>query len=57
MGRFMSHPSGGPCWSRDKGYHTPPKLPAHVWAAIAEPRSLQKRHPKPEPDTNRGEEK
>jgi hypothetical protein len=28
-GRYMSHPSGGPAWSRDCGYHTP-TLPAHI---------------------------
>lgn len=30
MGIYYSHPSGGPCWSRERGYHQPPPLPAHI---------------------------
>jgi hypothetical protein len=33
-GRYMSSPSGGPCWSRDKGYHQPAKLPDHIQRII-----------------------
>ena len=27
-GIHFTHPSGGPCWSRDRGYHQPDPLPA-----------------------------
>lgn len=33
-GRYFSHPSDGPCWSRDWGYHTPDPLPLHIQRII-----------------------
>lgn len=34
MGKYMSHPSGGPAWSRDRGYHKPDPVPMHVQMAM-----------------------
>ena len=30
---YFSHPSGGPCWSRERGYHTPKPFPFPMIAA------------------------
>lgn len=45
-GRYFSHPSGGPVWSRDRGYHTP-SVPPHIWRIIT--------RPKPAPPTDTGD--
>ncbi len=37
----FTHKSGGPCWSRERGYHQPPKLPDHIM------RSITQRHDHP----------
>ena len=35
MGKpYFSSPSGGPCWTRDRGYHTPDPWPQHIWDAV-----------------------
>jgi len=37
MGIYGSSKSMGPCWSRDRGYHTPAPLPAHIMEIITAP--------------------
>lgn len=37
-GIYFSSRSGGPCWSRDQGYHHPAPLPDHIVRIITSPR-------------------
>lgn len=48
MGIFFTHKSGGPCWSRDLGYHTPTPMPRHILQIITAPTPTKsaKRKPK-----------
>lgn len=34
----FTHRSGGPCWSRDRGYHTPAPLPMFLAYMAMTPR-------------------
>jgi len=31
---YFSHRSGGPCWSRERGYHQPDPMPPHIMRTI-----------------------
>lgn len=33
---YFTHPSGGPVWSRQEGYHHTPPLPAHIMRDIVQ---------------------
>lgn len=35
---YFSSRSGGPCWTRELGYHTPAPLPAHIKRIITQRR-------------------
>ena len=37
MGIHFTHRSGGPCWTRERGYHQPDPWPRHIWAAVMAP--------------------
>lgn len=37
MGIHFTHRSGGPCWSRERGYHQPDPLPRHIMEIITTP--------------------
>lgn len=37
MGVYNSSKFMGPCWSRDKGYHHPAPIPAHIMRIITAP--------------------
>lgn len=36
-GIHMTSKFGGPCWSRERGYHQPPPIPAHIMRIITAP--------------------
>jgi hypothetical protein len=36
-GPYMASKSGGPCWSRDRGYHHPAPTPAHIQRMLLSP--------------------
>lgn len=46
MGIHFTHRSGGPCWSRELGYHQPAPLPDHIMRMLTTPA------PKPAPKTD-----
>ena len=49
MGIHFTHRSGGPCWSRELGYHQPAPLPDHIMRVLTAPL------PKPEPKKDDGD--
>lgn len=42
MGIYNSSKFAGPAWSRDRGYHTPTPLPAHIMRIITQPKPAAK---------------
>ncbi len=42
-GIYFTGRHGGPCWSRDQGYHTPKPLPAHIVRIITAPKKTRRR--------------
>lgn len=44
-GGHMTSKSGGPCWSRDRGYHHPKPLPAHIQRILTSPKRKKKKRP------------
>lgn len=41
MSIYFSSRSGGPCWSRTLGYHTPASLPGHIQRIITAPQKCE----------------
>jgi hypothetical protein len=58
-GPHMTSKSGGPCWTRERGYHTPAPLPAHIQRILLSPAPKPlptEGHHTPEADADPSEE-
>ena len=46
-GIYFSSKSGGPCWSRDRGYHKPDPLPRHIMDIVTAPAPKKRKKSEP----------